>query len=142
MPRAIRRLVMAKMLYDLPSFLVLDEPTNHMDMATKEMLISALANFEGTIQFVCHDRHFLAALSNRVLEPIPEGIHRYGGRYMEYVARPGQEAPGLRREGRRGALPKLHAGDPRWSRSARHVSERDTAALRCRRACWSSGNDP
>ena len=90
------RLVMAKMLFDPPNFLVLDEPTNHLDMATKQMLIGALAQFEGTMLFVSHDRHFLAALSNRVLELTPEGIHQYGGGYTEYVARTGQEAPGLR----------------------------------------------
>ena len=89
------RLVMARMLYDPPNFLVLDEPTNHLDMATKEMLIAALAGYEGTMLFVSHDRHFLAALSNRVLELTPEGIHRYDGGYTEYVARTGQEAPGL-----------------------------------------------
>ena len=90
------RLVMARMLYDPPNFLVLDEPTNHLDMATKEMLIGALAEYEGTMLFVSHDRHFLAALSNRVLELTPDGIHAYGGGYTEYVARTGQEAPGLR----------------------------------------------
>ena len=90
------RLVMAKMLFDPPNFLVLDEPTNHLDMATKEMLITALSEFEGTMLFVSHDRHFLAALSNRVLELTPEGVHQYGGGYTEYVARTGHEAPGLR----------------------------------------------
>jgi ATPase subunit of ABC transporter with duplicated ATPase domains len=90
------RLVMALMLFDPPNFLVLDEPTNHLDMATKEMLIKALSEYEGTMLFVSHDRHFLAALSNRVLELTPEGIHQYGGGYTEYVARTGQEAPGLR----------------------------------------------
>jgi ATPase subunit of ABC transporter with duplicated ATPase domains len=90
------RLVMAIMLYDPPNFLVLDEPTNHLDMATKEMLITALAQYEGTMLFVSHDRHFLGALSNRVLELTPEGIHQYGGGYTEYVARSGHEAPGLR----------------------------------------------
>jgi ATPase subunit of ABC transporter with duplicated ATPase domains len=90
------RLVMAKMLFDPPNFLVLDEPTNHLDIATKEMLINALAEFEGTMLFVSHDRHFLAALSNRVLELTPDGIHQYGGGYTEYVARTGHEAPGLR----------------------------------------------
>ncbi|WP_431302497.1 ABC-F family ATP-binding cassette domain-containing protein [Sediminicoccus sp. BL-A-41-H5] len=90
------RLVMARMLYDPPNFLVLDEPTNHLDIATKEMLITALAQYEGTMLFVSHDRHFLAALSNRVLELTPEGIHQYGGGYTEYVARSGHEAPGLR----------------------------------------------
>ena len=90
------RLVMAQMLFDPPNFLVLDEPTNHLDLATKEMLIKALADYEGAMLFVSHDRHFLAALSNRVLELTPEGVHRYGGGYTEYVERTGQEAPGLR----------------------------------------------
>jgi ATPase subunit of ABC transporter with duplicated ATPase domains len=89
------RLVMAKMLYDPPNFLVLDEPTNHLDMGTKEMLITALSQYEGTMLFVSHDRHFLAALSNRVLELTPQGVHQYGGGYTEYVARTGHEAPGL-----------------------------------------------
>ncbi|BAI71567.1 ABC transporter ATP-binding protein [Azospirillum sp. B510] len=90
------RLVMAIMLFNPPNFLVLDEPTNHLDLDTKQMLISALAAYEGTMLFVSHDRHFLAALSNRVLELTPEGIHQYGGGYTEYVERTGQEAPGLR----------------------------------------------
>ena len=89
------RLVMALMLFDPPNFLVLDEPTNHLDLETKEMLIRALSNYEGTMLFVSHDRHFLSALSNRVLELTPEGIHFYDGGYNEYVARTGQEAPGL-----------------------------------------------
>ena len=89
------RLVMALMLYDPPNFLVLDEPTNHLDVMTKEMLIKALSEYEGAMLFVSHDRHFLAALSNRVLELTPEGIHTYGGGYTEYVARTGYEAPGL-----------------------------------------------
>ncbi|MGK4002857.1 ABC-F family ATP-binding cassette domain-containing protein [Sorangium sp. So ce1036] len=90
------RLVLAIMLYDPPNFLVLDEPTNHLDMATKEMLVEALSAFEGTMLFVSHDRRFLAALSNRVLEVLPEGPRVYGGGYLEYVAQSGHEAPGLR----------------------------------------------
>lgn len=90
------RLVMATMLFNPPNFLVLDEPTNHLDLDTKEMLIKALAAYEGTMLFVSHDRHFLATLSNRVLELTPDGIHQYSGGYTEYVARTGQEAPGLR----------------------------------------------
>ncbi|MBK1664964.1 glycosyl transferase family 1 [Rhodospirillum rubrum] len=89
------RLVMATMLFNPPNFLVLDEPTNHLDLDTKEMLITALADYDGTMLFVSHDRHFLATLSNRVLELTPEGIHQYDGGYTEYVARTGQEAPGL-----------------------------------------------
>ncbi len=89
------RLVMAEMLFNPPNFLVLDEPTNHLDLLTKEMLIAALAQYEGAMLFVSHDRHFLAALSNRLLELTPEGVHSYAGGYSEYVARTGHEAPGL-----------------------------------------------
>jgi ATPase subunit of ABC transporter with duplicated ATPase domains len=87
------RLVLAQMLYDPPNLLVLDEPTNHLDMDTKEMLLEALAKYEGTMIFVSHDRHFLAKLSNRVLELLPDGPRVYGGGYTEYVAATGHEAP-------------------------------------------------
>jgi ATPase subunit of ABC transporter with duplicated ATPase domains len=94
------RLVMARMLYDPPNFLVLDEPTNHLDLATKEMLVEALRDFDGTMLFVSHDRTFLRGLSNRVLELGGEtGVetepHLYPGTYVEYVARTGHEAPGV-----------------------------------------------
>ena len=89
------RVVLAKMLYDPPNFLVLDEPTNHLDIATKDMLIETLSNFEGTMLFVSHDRHFLSKLSNRVLE-IADGVRVYGGGYSEYVSESGHEAPGVR----------------------------------------------
>jgi ATPase subunit of ABC transporter with duplicated ATPase domains len=90
------RVVMARLLYDRPNLLVLDEPTNHLDLATKEMLLSALHDFEGTMLFVSHDRRFLAGLSNRVLELDLGNTTTYGGGYLEYVARSGHEAPGLR----------------------------------------------
>jgi len=89
------RVVLALMLYDPPNFLVLDEPTNHLDLDTKEMLMDALASYEGTMLFVSHDRHFLRALSNRVLELTPEGVVTYGGGYSEYVSETGREAPGV-----------------------------------------------
>ncbi len=90
------RVVLALMLYNPPNFLVLDEPTNHLDMATKETLMKALADFDGTMIFVSHDRAFLAALSNRVLEVGADGVRTYGGGYTEYVAQTGYEAPGIR----------------------------------------------
>jgi len=90
------RLVLARILYDQPNFLILDEPTNHLDMATKEMLIRALGDYDGTMLFVSHDRRFLAKLSNRVLELGEEGPVPYAGGYLEYVAASGHEAPGLR----------------------------------------------
>lgn len=89
------RLVLARMLYNPPNFLVLDEPTNHLDMATKEMLVKSLETFEGTMLFVSHDRQFLAALSNRVLEVESGDVRRYEGGYLEYVDQVGYEAPGV-----------------------------------------------
>ena len=94
------RLVMARMLLNPPNFLVLDEPTNHLDLATKEMLLESLADFDGTMLFVSHDRAFLRGLSNRVLELGGESgterdPHVYPGSYVEYVARTGHEAPGV-----------------------------------------------
>ncbi len=90
------RLVLALMLFDPPNFLVLDEPTNHLDIDTKEMLVRALSKYQGTLLFVSHDRAFLSALSNRVLELNHDGPRVYTGGYDEYVAESGHEAPGLR----------------------------------------------
>jgi ATPase subunit of ABC transporter with duplicated ATPase domains len=91
------RLVLAQMLYRPPNFLVLDEPTNHLDLTTKEMLTKALADFDGTMLFVSHDRSVLRALSNRVLEVGgDDGPRQYGGGYAEYVVETGYEAPGVR----------------------------------------------
>ena len=96
--------MLAQMLYDPPNFLVLDEPTNHLDIGTKEMLVEALAGYEGTMLFVSHDRRFLSQLSNRVLEltapedpndPSPPELRTYGGGYAEYVSETGHEAPGI-----------------------------------------------
>ncbi len=92
------RLVMARMLLNPPNFLVLDEPTNHLDLATKEMLVEALKEFEGTMLFVSHDRTFLRGLANRVLELAGDEHDEpllYGGSYVEYVERTGREAPGV-----------------------------------------------
>ena len=91
------RVALAKLLYDAPNLLVLDEPTNHLDIATKRALVTALADYEGTLVFVSHDRQFLSALANRVLELSTAGQPRiYGGSYDEYVASTGREAPGMR----------------------------------------------
>jgi ATPase subunit of ABC transporter with duplicated ATPase domains len=94
------RLVLARMLLDPPNFLVLDEPTNHLDLATKEMLVSALREFDGTMLFVSHDRTFLRGLANRVLELGGEGVDHtepltYPGTYEEYARSTGREAPGV-----------------------------------------------
>ena len=93
------RLVLARMLYDPPNFLVLDEPTNHLDLATKEMLIRALADFDGTMLFVSHDRRFLA----RAHEPRARA-RRARARASTAAATPSTSSrAGTRRPGMRGA---------------------------------------
>lgn len=90
------RLALAKILFDAPNLLVLDEPTNHLDIVTKRALTRALAEYEGTVLLVSHDRAFLRAIANRILELSAAGPHIYGGSYAEYVAATGREAPGMR----------------------------------------------
>ena len=90
------RLAIAKIVHDSPNLLVLDEPTNHLDILTKRALVKALRSYSGTIVFVSHDRAFLDAVANRVLELTSEGPHAYPGTYAEYVAASGHAAPGMR----------------------------------------------
>ena len=93
------RVALAKLMFDAPNLLVLDEPSNHLDIVTKRALVTSLANYEGTLIFVSHDRQFLSALATRVLELTIGGApHVYGGSYDEYVASTGHEAPGMRTE--------------------------------------------
>ena len=88
--------------------MVLDEPTNHLDLFTKEMLVKTLADFEGTMLFVSHDRTFLRGLANRVLDLSGEttiGSNNKGtptgkptifpDSYAEWVRHTGREAPGM-----------------------------------------------
>ncbi|MCC7014759.1 MAG: ABC-F family ATP-binding cassette domain-containing protein, partial [Planctomycetes bacterium] len=95
------RLVLAQMLFDPPNFLVLDEPTNHLDLLTKEMLVKTLANFDGTMLFVSHDRTFLKGLATKVLDLSGGGdeIARkplvFHSSYDKWVEMTGHEAPGV-----------------------------------------------
>lgn len=64
---------------------MLDEPTNHLDIDSKEVLESALIDFEGTILFVSHDRYFINQVADTVLEITPEGSNLYLGNYDYYL---------------------------------------------------------
>jgi ATPase subunit of ABC transporter with duplicated ATPase domains len=89
------RLVLARMLFNPPNVLVLDEPTNHLDIESKQTLLEALENYEGTIIFVSHDRHFLESLATHVLEINQATARTYHGGYKWYVESTGQAAPGV-----------------------------------------------
>src|ERR1700747_1268668 len=79
------RLALAKLLLDPPNFLVMDEPTTHLDMRSIEALISALSQYEGTLVFVSHDVHFIRSIATSVLHVQPGQIRFYPGSYDYFV---------------------------------------------------------
>ncbi len=81
------RLILAVLLSQNNNLLVLDEPTNHLDIASREVLLTALKNFEGTIIFVSHDRHFLRELSEKVYEVDQNKVQIYPGNYDYYLSK-------------------------------------------------------
>ncbi|MDD9893066.1 MAG: ABC-F family ATPase [Gammaproteobacteria bacterium] len=84
------RMLYGKLLLQRPNVLVMDEPTNHMDMESIESLQLALEQYEGTVLFVSHDREFVSGLATKILEIKPgEGIVEYIGNYEEYLASQG-----------------------------------------------------
>jgi len=85
------RMLFGKLMLQLPNILVMDEPTNHMDMETIESLNLALENFPGTILFVSHDREFVSSLATRIIELTPDGIVNFSGSYDDYLHSQGVE---------------------------------------------------
>mgnify|MGYP005707040967 FL=1 len=79
------RLILAALLSQNNNFLVLDEPTNHLDIHSREVLLNALKEFEGTIVFVSHDRSFLHELAEKVYEVDTGEIRIYPGNYQYYL---------------------------------------------------------
>ena len=79
------RLSLAKILLQASNLLIMDEPTNHLDMRSKEMLIDALENYDGTLMLVSHDRYFLDSLVNKVVEIKNGSLQVYLGSYAEYL---------------------------------------------------------
>lgn len=79
------RLKIFSLIQDSYNFLILDEPTNHIDIDTREMLEEALKDYQGTILFVSHDRYFINKIANGILEIKDKNITRYVGNYDNYV---------------------------------------------------------
>src|SRR5439155_14494990 len=81
------RYALARMLMVPSNFVLLDEPTNHLDMRAKDVLLTALQEYNGTLVFVSHDRYFLDKLATRVIEVEDGKVRVYPGNYEDYVWR-------------------------------------------------------
>lgn len=98
------RLSLCKMFQTRPNLLILDEPTNHMDMVGKEALEKMLADFPGTVLFVSHDRYFIRQIATGILEFGESGVRQYACGYEEYLAEKNRtpaepESAGTKRNG-------------------------------------------
>lgn len=80
------RMLFGKIMMQKPNILVMDEPTNHMDMESIESLNMAMEQFEGTIIFVSHDREFVSSIATRIIELKEDGYTDFAGNYNEYLA--------------------------------------------------------
>ena len=80
------RMMFGKLMLAKTNVLLMDEPTNHMDMESIESLNTALDKYSGTLFFVSHDREFVSSLANRILDVRADGIIDYSGNYEEYLA--------------------------------------------------------
>ena len=85
------RLALAKLMLQEANFLILDEPTNHLDLESKEMLESALIDYDGTILFVSHDRYFINRLATKVVELASTGVTEYIGNYDYYIEKTAEQ---------------------------------------------------
>lgn len=79
------RVSLAKLMLAQANLLILDEPTNHLDLFSKEVLESALMDYEGTLLFISHDRYFLNKMAERIIELQPDGIRHFLGNYDDML---------------------------------------------------------
>ena len=79
------RMLLGKLMLQRPNILLMDEPTNHMDMESIEALNLALDNYPGTLMFVSHDREFVSSLATRIIELTPNGVVDFRGNYDDYL---------------------------------------------------------
>ena len=83
------RMMFGKLLLQKPNILIMDEPTNHMDMESIESLNMALEQYDGTLFFVSHDREFVSSLATRIFDMTESGIVDFRGSYEEYLSSQG-----------------------------------------------------
>lgn len=136
------RVALLQLLLRPVNLLILDEPTNHLDMHSKDVLLSALKDFGGTVIFVSHDRGFIQDLATRVLELTPGKFRNFKGDYEYYMQRLADEEAGIVGNYDAGtvhsnpnavnkAAAKINAGQasPSTAQSSSNQSEKSAGAL-------------
>lgn len=136
------RVALLQLLLRPVNLLILDEPTNHLDMHSKDVLLSALKDFGGTVIFVSHDRGFIQDLATRVLELTPGKFRNFKGDYEYYMQRLADEEAGIVRNYDAGtvhsnpnavnkAAAKINAGQasPSSAQNSSNQSEKSAGAL-------------
>jgi ATP-binding cassette, subfamily F, member 3 len=104
------RLILAKLLIDPPNFLLLDEPTTHLDVDAVDALIKALNSYEGTIVFISHDIHFVRSVANTVFEVKDGAVRKFFGNFDYYLEK--KEKPGaLPQPGHRAGIKQQEGQD-------------------------------
>jgi ATP-binding cassette subfamily F protein 3 len=133
------RLALACLLVRPTNVLLLDEPTNHLDITSKDVLLDALRSYAGTVVFVSHDRHFLAALADHVIEVGGGSVREFPGEYDGYLYRRAHEAqgeaqpPGAEARGERGPRHRDPGeGPPSTARPGRQKGKQGGASVRRR----------
>jgi ATP-binding cassette subfamily F protein 3 len=126
------RVALARLTLTRPNFLVLDEPTTHLDIASQEVLQEVLSEFDGTILFVSHDRYLIEALATQVWAIEGQSLHVQRGRYSEYIAeRAKREEPGEREEP--GSLSRAESREREEKKRDEERSEKRERERRARR---------
>ena len=126
------RLIFSRLMVQKPNVLVLDEPSNHLDLESIEALVEALEEYKGTLIFVSHDRWFVDKLATRVIEIRPDGLNDFAGTFREYLERQGDdhldaEQVALAARARKSEAPKpaVAASAPRTNRQRSLPKKRD-----------------
>jgi ATP-binding cassette subfamily F protein 3 len=124
------RVALAKLLVHPPNLLLLDEPTSHLDIPSRELLEDALEEYTGAIVMISHDRHFLESLANRVLEVGGGGARNYLGTYTEYLDKKEREQVTTAAAPATDAAPRRSREDKRREAEERNARYRAVAPLK------------
>jgi len=128
------RYALARMLMQPSNFLLLDEPTNHLDMRAKDVLLTAIEEFTGTLVFVSHDRYFIDKLATRVFEVEDGRVHVFPGNYEDYLWRKSGGGPSPADALPAEAAPGSSEAAPEGKASERRVNPIKLRQMRERRA--------